>query len=98
MLRFRFGDFTSDTRSHSLSEATASTPTFLDTAHGLLVERREEIQRRGLTLLGFTIANLSPADTVQQSLPFNGRSQVELDVSWMPYAIATAQARSVGPP
>ena len=41
----------------------------------------EEIQRRGLTLLGFTDANLSPADTVQQHLPFNGRSQVELDLT-----------------
>jgi DNA polymerase-4 len=41
----------------------------------------EEIQRRGLTLLGFTDANLSPADTVQQNLPFNGRSQVALDLT-----------------
>lgn len=32
-------------------------------------------------LLGSTDANLSPADTVQQSLPFIGRSQVELDLT-----------------
>ena len=32
-------------------------------------------------LLGSTDANLSPADTVQQNLPFNGRSQVELDLT-----------------
>lgn len=79
MLRFRFGDFTRDTRSHSVSEATGSTAAFLGASHALLVARRDEIERRGLTLLGFTIANLSPADAVQQSLTFIGRSTVDLD-------------------
>lgn len=79
MLRFRFGDFTADTRSHSVPEATGSTAAFLDAGHALLVARRDEIERRGLTLLGFTIANLSPADAVQQSLVFNERSTVDLD-------------------
>ncbi|MEZ5373967.1 MAG: DNA polymerase IV [Microthrixaceae bacterium] len=79
MLRFRFGDFTRDTRSRSLAEASGSTAAFLDAAHSILVVRRAEIERRGLTLLGFTIANLSPADAVQQTLPFTGRSEVDLD-------------------
>ncbi|MGB2857432.1 MAG: DNA polymerase IV, partial [Candidatus Microthrix parvicella] len=79
MLRFRFGDFTRDTRSHSVPEATGSTAAFLNASHGLLVARRDEIERRGLTLLGFTIANVSPADAVQQSLEFDGRSAVDLD-------------------
>ncbi|MDH3754369.1 MAG: DNA polymerase IV [Acidimicrobiia bacterium] len=78
-LRFRFGDFTRDTRSRTLGEATGSTAAFLDASHGLLVARRDEIARRRLTLLGLTIANLSPADAVQQSLPFDHRSSAELD-------------------
>ncbi|MEZ5383350.1 MAG: DNA polymerase IV [Microthrixaceae bacterium] len=79
MLRFRFGDFTRDTRSLTLPQATASTAAMLDAAHSLLVARRAEIERRSLTLLGFTIANLCPADAVQQTLPFGGRSAVDLD-------------------
>ncbi len=79
MLRFRFSDFSRDTRSRSLHEATASTAAFLDVARRLLEARREEIADRGLTLLGFTIANLSPADAVQQALPFEPRASPELD-------------------
>ncbi|MEE9416194.1 MAG: DNA polymerase IV [Acidimicrobiales bacterium] len=78
-LRFRFGDFTRDTRSHTLAQASCSTASFLDTAHALLVARRGEIERRRLTLLGFTIANLSPDDAVQQSLPFDDRASPQLD-------------------
>ncbi len=79
MLRFRFGDFTRDTRSATVPEATASTATLLDAAHGLLLARRAEIERRGLTLLGFTIANLTPDDAVQQALPFTERAAPRLD-------------------
>ncbi len=78
-LRFRFGDFTRDTRSHTLSEATCSTAEILDAARVLLVARRGEIAERQLTLLGLTIGNLASADTVQQSLPFETRSSPELD-------------------
>jgi len=78
-LRFRFGDFSRDTRSRTLGESTASTSVFLSTAQDLLAPRRDEIRRRQLTLLGFTISNLSPADAVQQSLPFDARSSANLD-------------------
>ncbi len=80
-LRFRFDDFSRDTRSHTLHEATASTAAFLDVARILLVARRDEIEQRKLTLLGFTISNLAPADAVQQSLPFDDRSSFELDAA-----------------
>ncbi len=73
--------FTRDTRSHTLHEATASTAAFLDVARILLVARRDEIEQRSLTLLGFTISNLAPDDAVQQSLPFDARSSVELDAA-----------------
>lgn len=78
-LRFRFGDFTRDTRSHTLSESTGSTALILDAARCLLVARQDEIVERRLTLLGLTVANLSSADAVQQTLPFDDRSSPELD-------------------
>ena len=78
-LRFRFGDFTRDTRSHTVAEATASTAVFLDVARALLVTRRAEIEERRLTLLGFTISNLTPDGAVQQALPFETRATPELD-------------------
>lgn len=78
-LRFRFGDFTSDTRSHTLSQPTGSTAVFLDAARSLLRVRQEEIGRRKLTLLGITIANLCSDDAIQQALPFDDRSSPELD-------------------
>ncbi len=78
-LRFRFGDFVRDTRSHTLAEATASTSTFFDAAHDLLVARKAEIAGRGLTLLGFTISNLSSATAVQLALTFDKRDRPELD-------------------
>lgn len=78
-LRFRFADFTRDTRSRSWPEPTGSTATVLDTAHDLLTARRAEIDRRGLTLLGLTIGNLTSAAAVQQALPFERRSAPELD-------------------
>ncbi len=70
-VRFRFGDFTRDTRSRTLSEATGSTAAVLDAAHSVMIARRTEIERRGLTLLGLTISNLTSADAVQQPLPFD---------------------------
>lgn len=78
-LRFRFGDFSRDTRSHTFSEATSSTAAILDASRVLLVARKDEIAQRKLTLLGLTIANLSSAKTVQQTLPFDTRSSPELD-------------------
>ena len=80
-LRFRFGDFTRDTRSYTLAEATDSTAAFLDAARRLLAQREDEIRQRRLTLLGFTVNNLSTADAVQQTLPFETRSSPLLDTA-----------------
>lgn len=87
-LRFRFGDFSRDTRSLTLHEATASTATFLDAAQRLLARRETEIRKRRLTLLGFTINNLSSDDAVQQALPFEARSSPLLD-----FAVDTVRGR-----
>lgn len=78
-LRFRFGDFSRDTRSHTLPQASSSTAEFLDAARVILVARRQEIELRKLTLLGLTIANLASADAIQQSFAFETRSSPELD-------------------
>ena len=51
-LRLRFDDFSRATRSHTLSQATAHTPTILDVARGLLVAALPMIERQGITLIG----------------------------------------------
>ena len=79
MLAFRFGDFISDTRSFSFSEPTDSTQIFLDAARKLLQTRKSEIAKRRLTLIGFTVANLSTGDGVQQTLDFTAKNSPKLD-------------------
>ncbi|MEZ5342646.1 MAG: DNA polymerase IV [Acidimicrobiales bacterium] len=80
-LRFRFGDFVADTRSHTLRQPTGSTAVFLDAARALLEPRRAEIERRKLTLIGVTIANLSSDSSIQQVLPLDDRSSPQLDAA-----------------
>ena len=78
-LRFRFSDFTRDTRSRTIDDATGSTTAFLTAARELLATRKDDIARQGLTMLGLTISNLCSAEAVQQSLPFDRRSTADLD-------------------
>jgi DNA polymerase IV len=70
VLRLRFADFTRATRSHTLAEATTRTRTMLAMARGLLAAAMPMIERRGLTLVGVTLANLEDADAIQLALPF----------------------------
>ena len=71
VLRMRFEDFSRATRSYTLREATDQTPAILHAATGLLRASRPMIERRGLTLLGIALTNLSDADAVQLVLPFD---------------------------
>jgi DNA polymerase-4 len=74
MLRLRFDDYTRATRSHTISEATAATRTVLDVARTLMAEAAPVIERRGLTLVGLTVANLDPGGPrAQLALPLDGR-------------------------
>ena len=76
-LRLRFDDFSRATRSNTLSEATQQTQTILATARGLFGEATPMIEKRGLTLIGVTLANLEDDGAVQLALPFaRRRSQV----------------------
>jgi DNA polymerase IV len=65
VLRLRFGDFERATRSHTLPFATANTETILFAARGLLASTQREIERRGLTLVGVSVAMLDD-DTPRQ--------------------------------
>ncbi len=71
VLRLRFADFTRATRSHTLPGATAETQAILTTARWLLASATPLIERRGLTLVGISVANLDDADTLQLPLPFD---------------------------
>jgi DNA polymerase-4 len=81
MLRLRFDDFSRATRSHTLPEATAHTQMILDAARLLLAATRPTIERKGLTLVGVAVGNLSDGRAVQLTLPFDNRSGGELDAA-----------------
>jgi DNA polymerase IV len=65
VLRLRFGDFERTTRSHTLPFPTASTATILVTARALLATAARQIDRRGITLIGCSVAMLSDDHTRQ---------------------------------
>ncbi len=78
-LRFRFADFSRATRSRTLPHPTAGTGTILAAARALLAANRPMLQRRGVTLLGITVANLS--DEAQLELPLDPRIDPALDLA-----------------
>jgi DNA polymerase-4 len=80
-LRLRFADFSRATRSHTLAEATAHTPTILATARDLLDASQPAIRDRGITLVGVAVSNLADDDAVQLALPFGRRSGDRLDAA-----------------
>ena len=73
VLRLRFGDYSAATRSRTLRRPTNASAPILAAARSLFDEARPAIARRGLTLLGVTVANLDgePADG-QLELPLDG--------------------------
>jgi DNA polymerase IV len=74
-LRLRFGDFSRATRSHTLPHPTSATRTILAAVRALLAAAMPTIDRRGLTLLGVTVANLgSEGAGVQLELPIDRNS------------------------
>jgi DNA polymerase IV len=78
-LRFRFGDFSRATRSRTLPHPTAGTGAILAAARVLLTAATPMIERRGLTLLGITVANLT--DHAQLELPLEPRIDPALDLA-----------------
>jgi DNA polymerase-4 len=80
-LRLRFDDFSRATRSHTLAEATAETPSILAAARGLLSAAMPLIEQRGLTLVGVSLGNLEDAGAVQLALPLEPRTAAGLDAA-----------------
>jgi DNA polymerase-4 len=78
-IRLRFDDFSRATRSHTLPEATAGTPTILATARGLLAAARSLIDNRGITLLGVSLGNLGDGRAIQLALPLDRSRPIGLD-------------------
>jgi DNA polymerase-4 len=81
VLRLRFADFSRATRSHTLPQPTAHTQTILVTVRGLLTAAMPMIERRGLTLVGVTVANLENIGAIQLTLPLDRYSGGSLDAA-----------------
>jgi DNA polymerase IV len=81
VLRLRFDDFARATRSHTLPYATANTDAILTTARDLLTVAAPIIERRGITLVGVSVANLHDGRAVQLTLPFDRRGSEALDAA-----------------
>jgi DNA polymerase-4 len=81
VLRLRFEDYTRATRSHTLPRPTAHTHTILTTARWLLEGAMPTIGRRGLTLVGVTVADLEDDGAIQLLLPLDRRSTEDLDAA-----------------
>jgi DNA polymerase-4 len=79
VVRLRFDDMSRATRSHTLPEATAHTPTVLACVRSLLAGVAPTIAERGITLVGVSVTNLQDDRAVQLALPFDRHSGVDLD-------------------
>jgi DNA polymerase IV len=78
-LRLRFDDYSRATRSRTLPHPTAGTGAVLAAARALLDRAIPTIERRGITLLGITVANL--ADHAQLELPLDRWPDEALDAA-----------------
>jgi DNA polymerase-4 len=79
VLRLRFDDFTRATRSHTMPQPTAHTESILAALRGLLSIAMPMLDRRGVTLLGISIANLDNDEALQLTLPFDRHGGDALD-------------------
>jgi DNA polymerase-4 len=78
VLRLRFDDFTRATRSQTMGRATTQTEPILATARALLAEAMPMIERRGITLVGLSLASLEDHRAIQLALPFDRRTALDL--------------------
>jgi DNA polymerase IV len=81
VLRLRFDDFSRATRSYTLPRPTAETSAILATVRWLFASASPMIERRGLTLVGVSVANLEDSRVLQLPLPFDPRSREALDAA-----------------
>lgn len=90
VLRMRFDDFSRATRSHTIAEPTDQTHAILATATGLLIASLPAIERRGLTLLGIALSNLSDDRSVQLVLPLHRRRELDAAIDTVRERFGTA--------
>ena len=83
VLRMRFDDFSRASRSRTLPWATSSTRTILATARQLVVSTAPVIAERGLTMIGFAVADIDRSGAEQLVLPFTAtqRQSVAVDAA-----------------
>jgi DNA polymerase IV len=81
VLRVRFDDFARATRSHTLPQPTAETARVLAVARGLLASLAPVTRRRGLTLVGLSVANLDDDAPLQLPLPLDPWAGGALDAT-----------------
>jgi DNA polymerase IV len=79
VLRLRYDDFRRATRSHTLQEPTAQTQVVLATVRALVERELPNIARRGLTLVGVSVANLENTGSTQLALPYDRHDLIALD-------------------
>lgn len=87
VLRFRFGDYTRATRSHTLALPTSETAVILTVARAVLSHAMPLIDERGLTLIGLAVGNLHSDTGTQLTLPFDesaghGQLDTAVDSVW----------------
>ncbi|HXV58449.1 MAG TPA: DNA polymerase IV [Gaiellaceae bacterium] len=81
VLRLRFDDFSRATRSLTLPAPTHETAAVLAACRGLLAAAMPEIERRGVTLVGISVANLESEVGAQLVLPLDGPGRERLDAA-----------------
>jgi DNA polymerase-4 len=81
-LRLRFADFTRATRSRTLPHPAAATGSILAAGRMLLEGSAPVIERRGITLLGIAMSNLTESSFGEQlELPLDGLPDPALDAA-----------------
>ena len=78
-LRARFDDMERISRAASLPQATQSTAEVLAALRRLVRTTWPVLEERGVTLVGISLSNLEPADSLQLTLPFERRDRSALD-------------------
>lgn len=81
VLRLRFADYTTATRSRSFAFATASGAQLGAAAVALLDEAAPLLRERGITLVGVALTGLEPDDHWQPELDLDGPSTAGLDAA-----------------
>jgi DNA polymerase-4 len=90
VLRLRFDDYATATRSRTMRRSTSASSPILGVARGLLEDARPAVRERGLTLLGITVANLDgDGDPAQLTLPVED----EVDVRSVDAALDAVRER-----